>query len=130
MARLAERIPAVVGPADEFMGREHADDGRAGRVLDALERLAAAGTPTERDEIENYVRSVEAGRIGLEAAWSDPSLAEVIGNHPLTEPADVDQALRMATWWRRFAEADADPAARRAALRIYDGYIRQWAAMV
>ena len=99
-------------------------------LLDALERLAAASAAVERDEIENYVRSPEAARIGLEAAWVDPSLAEVIGRHSLTEPVDADQALRMATWWREFAEKASDPAGRRAALRIHDGYVSHWTAMV
>lgn len=123
LARLAERIPAVAGLAAEFTSS-------GGALLDALELLAARSEPPLRDEIENYVRSAEAARIGLEAAWADPSLAGVIGSHPLTEPADADQALRMAAWWRRFAEENADPAARRAALRIHDGYVRAWTAMV
>lgn len=69
-------------------------------------------------------------RIGLEAAWASPSLAAVVGDHDVIDPTRADEALRLAEWWRSYADGEADTPGRRAALRIHDGYVRIWSKLV
>ncbi|WP_029930270.1 hypothetical protein [Nocardia otitidiscaviarum] len=96
---------------------------RGGELLDELTRLAACRIPA-RDRIETYLRGDEALALGLRAGLSSPALARLPSTDPA--PTDPDQALAHAAHWRAVVAADITPDARRAALRIHDGYIRLW----
>ncbi|MGW4636779.1 hypothetical protein [Nocardia sp. NPDC004415] len=106
---------------------------RGGELLDELTRLAAAAVPLDgargRDMIEHYLAGDEALWAGLCAGLACPAVAHLAAGYPSPAPADADEALARATRWRAVVSSDMPPAARRAALRVHNGYIRAWERM-
>ncbi|MFC4374041.1 hypothetical protein ACFO5K_07975 [Nocardia halotolerans] len=106
---------------------------RGGELIDELVRLAARAIPGDggraRDLIEHYLAGDEALWAGLCAGLACPEVAHLAAGYPAPAPADADEALSRATRWRAVVSSDMPPAARRAALRVHNGYIRAWERM-
>lgn len=106
---------------------------RGGELLDELTRLAARAVPGDgghaREHIENYLIGDDALWAGLCAGLACPQVAHLAAGYPSPAPADADEALARATRWRAVVSSDMPPAARRAALRVHNGYIRAWERM-
>lgn len=106
---------------------------RGGELLDELTRLAARAVPGDgghaRELIENYLIGDDALWAGLCAGLACPQVAHLAAGYPSPAPADADEALARATRWRAVVSSDMPPAARRAALRVHNGYIRAWERM-
>lgn len=106
---------------------------RGGDLLDRLSRLAARSVPEAggraRDLIEDYLAGDEAVWLGLCAGLAHPSIAHLAAGYPAVTPADADEALSRAARWRAVVAGDLPPTARRAALRVHNGYIRLWGRM-
>ncbi|WP_280501330.1 hypothetical protein [Nocardia farcinica] len=106
---------------------------RGGDLLDRLSRLAARSVPEAggraRDLIEDYLAGDEAVWLGLCAGLAHPSVAHLAAGYPAVHPADADDALSRAARWRAVVASDLPPTARRAALRVHNGYIRLWGRM-
>lgn len=106
---------------------------RGGELLDELVRLAARAVPGDggraRALIEQYLAGDEALWIGLCAGLACPQVAHLAAGYPSPAPGDADEALSRATRWRAVVSSDMPPAARRAALRVHNGYIRAWERM-
>lgn len=102
---------------------------RGGEFLDEVARLAADVDPdsSDVDLIERYLHSEEARAIALRAGLSHPALHHLTPARP--DPADATEALAHAARWRAATSGDLPPDARRAALRIHDGYVRLWERM-
>ncbi|MEU5405016.1 hypothetical protein [Nocardia asteroides] len=106
---------------------------RGGELLDELTRLAARAVPTDgsraRALIEQYLAGDNALWIGLCAGLACPQVAHLAAGYRSPAPADADEALARATRWRAVVSSDMPPAARRAALRVHNGYVRAWERM-
>ncbi|MBH0778705.1 hypothetical protein [Nocardia bovistercoris] len=105
---------------------------RGGALLDEFARLAARAIPADgggRDVLENYLDGDDAMWLGLCAGLADPSVAHLAAGYPAPAPADADDALQRAVRWRAVVSSDMPPTARRAALRVHNGYIRLWERM-
>ncbi|MBF6464828.1 hypothetical protein IU427_06475 [Nocardia beijingensis] len=106
---------------------------RGGELLDELARLAARAVPEEggraRDLLESYLYGDDAVWLGLCAGLAGPEVAHLAAGYAAPAPADADDALARATRWRAVVASDMPPAARRAALRVHNGYVRLWERM-
>ncbi|MCC3327591.1 hypothetical protein [Nocardia abscessus] len=106
---------------------------RGGELLDELARLAARAVPEEggraRDLLESYLFSDDALWLGLCAGLAGPEVAHLAAGYPAPAPSDADDALTRASRWRAVVTSDMPPAARRAALRVHNGYVRLWERM-
>ncbi|MEV0058567.1 hypothetical protein ACFWM1_06680 [Nocardia sp. NPDC058379] len=106
---------------------------RGGELLDELVRLAARAVPADggraRELIEQYLVGDDALWAGLCAGLACPQVAHLAAGYPSPAPADADEALARATRWRAVVSSDMPPAARRAALRVHNGYVRAWERM-
>ncbi|WP_227997581.1 hypothetical protein [Nocardia australiensis] len=106
---------------------------RGGELLDELDRLAARALPGDggnaRNVLEDYLFGDDARWMGLRAGLACPEVAHLAAGYPAPAPADADDALARAARWRAVVSSDMPPAARRAALRVHNGYIRQWERM-
>ncbi|TQM29815.1 hypothetical protein [Nocardia bhagyanarayanae] len=106
---------------------------RGGELLDELARLAARAVPGEagpaRDILEDYLYGDDAMWLALCAGLANPSVAHLAAGYPSPAPADADDALNRAARWRAVVASDMPPVARRAALRVHNGYIRLWERM-
>ncbi|MEU2124099.1 hypothetical protein [Nocardia niwae] len=106
---------------------------RGGELLDELARLAARAVPEEggraRDLLESYLYGDDAVWLGLCAGLAGPDVAHLAAGYAAPAPADADDALARATRWRAVVTSDMPPAARRAALRVHNGYVRLWERM-
>ncbi|WP_107653301.1 hypothetical protein [Nocardia suismassiliense] len=106
---------------------------RGGELLDELSRLAAQAVPTEgstaRDILEAYLFGDDARWLGLCAGLAHPGVAHLAAGYRAPAPADADDAMARAARWRAVVSSDMPPAARRAALRVHNGYIRLWERM-
>ncbi|MEV0294477.1 hypothetical protein [Nocardia sp. NPDC050710] len=106
---------------------------RGGELLDELARLAARAVPGAgghaRDVLEDYLYGDDAMWLGLCAGLANPSVAHLAAGYPSPAPADADDALHRAARWRAVVSSDMSPVARRAALRVHNGYIRLWERM-
>ncbi|MEV6358739.1 hypothetical protein [Nocardia asteroides] len=106
---------------------------RGGELLDELTRLAARAVPTDgsraRALIEQYLAGDNALWMGLCAGLACPQVAHLAAGYPSPAPADADEALARASRWRAVVSSDMPPAARRAALRVHNGYVRAWERM-
>ncbi|GAA5045585.1 hypothetical protein [Nocardia callitridis] len=106
---------------------------RGGALLDELARLAARAVPGDhssgRDMFETYLYGDEASWLALCAGLADPGVAHLAAGYPAPAPADADDALARAARWRAVVSSDMPPAARRAALRVHNGYVRLWERM-
>lgn len=106
---------------------------RGGELLDELARLAARAVPGDggraRDLLEAYLYGDDALWLGLCAGLARPEVTHLAAGYPAPAPADADDALARATRWRAVVTSDMPPAARRAALRVHNGYVRLWERM-
>ncbi|MFD0365527.1 hypothetical protein ACFQZZ_29175 [Nocardia sp. GCM10030253] len=106
---------------------------RGGVLLDELARLAAAALPGDggraRDILEDYLFGDDALWLGLCAGLACPDVAHLAAGYPSPAPDDADDAMTRAARWRAVVSSDMSPAARRAALRVHNGYIRLWERM-
>ncbi|MBF6127968.1 hypothetical protein [Nocardia brasiliensis] len=106
---------------------------RGGELLDELTRLAARAVPAEqsraRDILEQYLFGDDARWLGLCAGLAHPSVAHLAAGYPSPAPADADDAMARAARWRAVVASDMPPTARRAALRVHNGYVRLWERM-
>ncbi|MFD3510654.1 hypothetical protein [Nocardia sp. NPDC058666] len=106
---------------------------RGGELLDELVRLAARAVPGDggraRELIQQYLAGDEALWAGLCAGLACPQVSHLAAGYPSPAPADADEALSRATRWRAVVSSDMPPAARRAALRVHNGYVRAWERM-
>ncbi|MEU6832051.1 hypothetical protein ABZ894_25660 [Nocardia beijingensis] len=106
---------------------------RGGELLDELARLAARAVPEDggraRDLLESYLYSDDAVWLGLCAGLAGPEVAHLAAGYPAPAPSDADDALARAARWHAVVTSDMPPPARRAALRVHNGYIRLWERM-
>ncbi|MFE3546564.1 hypothetical protein ACFXK0_26675 [Nocardia sp. NPDC059177] len=106
---------------------------RGGELLDELVRLAASSLARDggrgRELIEHYLAGDEALWAGLCAGLACPAVAHLAAGYRSPSPADADEALARATRWRAVVSSDMPPPARRAALRVHNGYVRAWERM-
>ncbi|GAA5102877.1 hypothetical protein [Nocardia iowensis] len=106
---------------------------RGGELLDELTRLAARaipeGTSKARDILEAYLFGDDARWLGLCAGLAHPGVAHLAAGYPAPAPADADDAMARAARWRAVVSSDMPPVARRAALRVHNGYVRLWERM-
>ncbi|WP_040784757.1 hypothetical protein [Nocardia pneumoniae] len=106
---------------------------RGGELLDELARLAARAVPEEggraRDLLEAYLYGDDAAWLGLCAGLARPEVAHLAAGYPAPAPSDADDAMARAARWRAVVTSDMPPAARRAALRVHNGYVRLWERM-
>lgn len=112
---------------------EQVSSRRAGELLDELARLAARAVPgaggRAREVLSGYLAGDEAHWLGLCAGLAHPEVAHLAAGYPAPAPEDADEAVARATRWRAVAAGDMSPAARRAALRVHNGYVRMWERM-
>ncbi|MEU7767051.1 hypothetical protein AB0B25_18220 [Nocardia sp. NPDC049190] len=106
---------------------------RGGELLDELTRLAARAVPGQghraRDALEAYLFGDDALWLGLCAGLARPEVAHLAAGYPTPAPSDADDAMSRAARWRAVVSSDMPPAARRAALRVHNGYVRLWERM-
>ncbi|OQS12528.1 hypothetical protein B0T36_24630 [Nocardia donostiensis] len=106
---------------------------RGGELLDELTRLAARAVPGDggraRDVLEDYLNGDDALWTGLCAGLARPEVAHLAAGYPSPAPADADDALARAVRWRAVVSSDMPTAARRAAVRVHNGYVRLWERM-
>ncbi|MFG3523677.1 hypothetical protein ACGF5S_25725 [Nocardia nova] len=107
---------------------------RGGDLLDDLARIAARAIPQgdggrARDLIEDYLAGDEALWTALQAGLARPEVRHLAAGYPSATPADADDALVRAQRWRAVAASDMPAAARRAAIRLHNGYMRMWERM-
>ncbi|NKY85715.1 hypothetical protein HGA07_08770 [Nocardia veterana] len=107
---------------------------RGGELLDELGRIAARAVPRgdggrARDLIEDYLAGDEALRIALRAGLACPEVRHLAAGYPAVMPSDADDALVRAQRWRAVAAGEMPAGARRAAIRLHNGYIRMWERM-
>ncbi len=112
---------------------ERSAEQRGGEFLDELARLAAraggAGAGRARDLIEDYLAGDEALWTGLRAGLACPEVVHLAAGYPSPYPADADDAIARAQRWRAVVSSDMPAAARRAALRAHNGYVRLFERM-
>lgn len=104
---------------------------RGGELIDELTRIAARAVPggdggRARDLIEDYLTGDEALWTGLLAGLAGPEVRHLAAGYPSAKPSDADDALIRAQRWRSVASSDMPAAARRAAIRLHNGYMRMW----
>ncbi|WP_210749715.1 hypothetical protein [Nocardia vermiculata] len=105
---------------------------RGGMLVDELSRIAARAVPQgataarARDLIEDYLAGDEALWIALLAGLAQPQVRHLAAGYPDPRPSDADDALIRAQRWRAVAAGDMPAAARRAAIRLHNGYMRLW----
>ncbi len=106
---------------------------RGSELLDELTRIAARAIPQggagARDLIEDYLAGDEALWIGLRAGLAAPEVRHLAAGYPAAMPSDADDALVRAQRWRAVAASDMPATARRAAIRLHNGYMRVWERM-
>ncbi|MGW5573900.1 hypothetical protein ACWEVD_22125 [Nocardia thailandica] len=106
---------------------------RDGALLDDLRRLAARAVPVAgsrgRALIGEFLAGDDAVWMGLCAGLACPEVAHLAAGYRSPAPADADEAIDRAVRWRAIVASDMPPAARRAALRVHDGYVRAWERM-
>ncbi|MGQ4598050.1 hypothetical protein [Nocardia sp. R6R-6] len=106
---------------------------RGGEFLDELARLAARAVPEQggraRDLLEAYLYGDDALWLGLCAGLARPEVTHLAAGYPAAAPSDADDAMTRAARWRAVVTSDMPPAARRAALRVHNGYVRLWERM-
>ncbi|GGK53008.1 hypothetical protein [Nocardia camponoti] len=121
-----------IDPLHELLHRryEQIDAVRGGELLDELVRLAARGLADEEGSaavlVEEYLFSDDAMRMGLRAGLACPAVSHLAAGYPSPSAADASEALARASRWRSLVSSDMPPAARRAAMRVHNGYMRQW----
>ncbi|MBF6342701.1 hypothetical protein IU421_11675 [Nocardia cyriacigeorgica] len=126
---------SAVDPLHKLLHRryEQVSAQRGGELLDELTRLAARAVPGDggraRDVLEDYLYGDDALWTGLCAGLAHPSVAHLAAGYPSPAPADADDALNRAARWRSLVSSDMPPAARRAAVRVHNGYVRLWERM-
>ncbi|RJO77249.1 hypothetical protein D5S18_11345 [Nocardia panacis] len=103
---------------------------RGGDLLDTLTRLAARAIPSPdshgRALLEDFLAGDQASWLGLCAGLACPDVAHLAAGYANPSPVDADDAIARATRWRAVVSGEMSPAARRAALRVHNGYIRLW----
>jgi hypothetical protein len=106
---------------------------RGGELLDEVARLAARAIPGDggnaRDVLEDYLFGDDALWLGLCAGLACPDVSHLAAGYPSPAPDDADDAMARAARWRAVVCSDMSPAARRAALRVHNGYVRLWERM-
>ncbi|MFI5714719.1 hypothetical protein [Nocardia sp. NPDC051750] len=106
---------------------------RAGGLVDELTRLAARAVPQGQSRaralIAEYLATDEASWLGLCGGLVDPEVSHLAAGYPRPEPEDADDALARAIRWRAVVASEMSPAARRAAVRVHNGYVRVWERM-
>ncbi|MGV9676137.1 Rab family GTPase [Nocardia sp. NPDC003482] len=104
---------------------------RGGELLDELARLAARALPESdsraSDLIEDYLAGDEALWLGVRAGLACPQVRHLASGP--ARPADADDALARAERWRAVIASDLPADARRAAVRVHNGYVRIWERM-
>nr|WP_221333231.1 hypothetical protein [Nocardia transvalensis] len=138
---LLQLLHAVSGidPVHGLLHRHYERIGaqRGGEFLDELDRLAARAVPggpgaapgRGRDLIEDYLAGDEALWLGLQAGLACPDVLHLAAGYPAPQPTDADDALTRAQRWRAVVSSDMSPPARRAAVRVHNGYVRIWERM-
>ncbi|WP_280370840.1 GTPase domain-containing protein [Nocardia wallacei] len=137
---LLQLLHAVSGidPVHDLLHRRYEQIGaqRGGAFLDELARLAARSVPgvsasatRGRDLIEDYLAGDEALWLGLQAGLACPDVQHLATGYPAPQPADADDALARAQRWRAVVASDMPAPARRAAVRVHNGYVRIWERM-
>lgn len=106
---------------------------QGGQFLDELARVAAraggVGAGRARDLIEDYLAGDEALWLGLRAGLACPEVVHLAAGYPSPYPADADDAVARAQRWRAVVSSDMPATARRAALRVHNGYVRLFERM-
>jgi hypothetical protein len=124
-----------VDPVAQLLGQRYrqAVSRRAGVLIDELTRLAARAVPhgssRARELITEYLDTDEARWLALCGGLVDPEVAHLAAGYPRPEPEDADDALARAIRWRAVVAGDMAPGARRAAIRVHNGYVRMWERM-
>ncbi|WP_327149145.1 hypothetical protein [Nocardia sp. NBC_01329] len=124
-----------IDPVARLLGQRYqqAISRRAGTLIDELTRLAARAVPhggsRARALITEYLDTDEARWLGLCGGLVDPEVAHLAAGYPRPEPEDADDALARAIRWRAVVAGEMSPAARRAAVRVHNGYVRMWERM-
>lgn len=124
-----------IDPVHALLHRRYEQVGarRGGEFLDELARLAAraggAGGGRARDLIEDYLGGDEALWVGLRAGLACPEVVHLAAGYPSPAPADADDAVARAERWRAVVSSDMPASARRAALRVHNGYVRLFERM-
>ncbi|MEU4430440.1 hypothetical protein AB0F65_07125 [Nocardia rhamnosiphila] len=124
-----------VDPVAQLLGQRYqqAIARRAGVLIDELTRLAARAVPhgnsRARALITEYLDTDEAGWLALCGGLVAPEVAHLAAGYPRPEPEDADDALARAIRWRAVVAGDMAPGARRAAIRVHNGYVRLWERM-
>ncbi|WP_229719129.1 hypothetical protein [Nocardia jinanensis] len=124
-----------IDPVARLLGQRYqqAIARRAGTLIDELTRLAARAVPHGRSRaralITEYLDTDEARWLALCGGLVDPEVAHLAAGYPRPEPEDADDALARAIRWRAVVAGEMSPAARRAAIRVHNGYVRMWERM-
>ncbi|MGW6335371.1 hypothetical protein [Nocardia rhamnosiphila] len=124
-----------IDPVARLLGQRYqqAVSRRAGALIDELTRLAARAVPhgssRARALITEYLNTDEAGWLALCGGLVAPEVAHLAAGYPRPEPEDADDALARAIRWRAVVAGDMAPGARRAAIRVHNGYVRMWERM-
>lgn len=124
-----------IDPVHTLLHRRYEQMGarRGGELLDELARIAARaggiGAGGSRDLIEDYLSGDEALWLGLRAGLACPQVVHLAAGYPSPYPADADDAVDRAQRWRAVVSSDMPAAARRAALRVHNGYVRLFERM-
>lgn len=124
-----------VDPVAQLLGQRYrqAIARRAGVLIDELTRLAARAVPhgnsRARALITEYLDTDEAKWLALCGGLVAPEVAHLAAGYPRPEPEDADDALARAIRWRAVVAGDMAPGARRAAIRVHNGYVRMWERM-
>ncbi|WP_280391672.1 hypothetical protein [Nocardia wallacei] len=100
----------------------------AGRGRRPVRGVSASGG-RGRDLIEDYLAGDEALWLGLQAGLACPDVRHLATGYPAPQPADADDALARAQRWRAVVASDMPAPARRAAIRVHNGYVRIWERM-
>ncbi|WP_063062345.1 hypothetical protein [Nocardia sienata] len=128
-------IVSGVDPVARLLGQRYqqAVSRRAGILIDELTRLAVRAVPHGRSRaralITEYLDTDEARWLALCGGLVDPEVAHLAAGYPRPEPEDADDALARAIRWRAVVAGDMAPGARRAAIRVHNGYVRMWERM-
>ncbi len=135
--QMRQILHAVSGidPVHDLLHRRYEQAGaqRGGEFLDELARVAArsggVGAGRARDLIEDYLAGDEALWLGLLSGLACPQVVHLAAGYPSPYPADADDAVIRAQRWRAVVSSDMPAAARRAALRVHNGYVRLFERM-
>ncbi|WP_328389318.1 GTPase domain-containing protein [Nocardia sp. NBC_00416] len=124
-----------IEPVARLLGQRYqqAISRRAGTLIDELTRLAARAVPhgqsRARALITEYLDTDEARWLALCGGLVDPEVSHLAAGYARPEPDDADDALARAVRWRAVVAGEMSPAARRAAVRVHNGYVRMWERM-